>query len=168
REIEWAAARLRSAQRSAIVAGAGALASGAGKELLALGEALAAPIATSLGGRGLIPTRHPLSAGCAGNYAAPPANQIVHEAELVVFVGCHTGDQVTHTWRIPPLDTPCIQIDIAPPASLPPGGRRARRPLPAMPRRSGRIGSATKSPAPCRRTESLSPTRAIRGSGAAH
>ena len=113
-EIERAAARLRSAQRIAIVAGAGALASGAGKELLALGEALAAPIATSLGGRGLIPTRHPLSVGCAGNYAAPPANQIVHEAELVVFVGCHTGDQVTHTWRIPPLDTPCIQIDIDP------------------------------------------------------
>ncbi|HEY8290513.1 MAG TPA: thiamine pyrophosphate-binding protein [Acetobacteraceae bacterium] len=113
-DIERAAARLRSARRIAIVAGAGALASGAGKELLALGEALAAPIATSLGGRGLIPTRHRLSVGCAGNYAAPPANQIVHEAELVVFVGCHTGDQVTHTWRIPAIETPCIQIDIDP------------------------------------------------------
>jgi acetolactate synthase-1/2/3 large subunit len=62
----------------------------------------------------LIPTRHRLSIGCPGNYAAPPANRIVHEADLVLFVGCHTGDQVTHTWRIPALDTPVVQIDIDP------------------------------------------------------
>jgi len=111
-EIERAAARILQAKRVVLVAGEGASLSGAGKELLALGEILAAPIATSLGGRGLVPTRHRLSIGCAGNYAAPPTNQIVHEAELVVFVGCDTGDQVTHTWRIPAIDTPCVQIDI--------------------------------------------------------
>jgi acetolactate synthase-1/2/3 large subunit len=113
-EIERAAAALRAAKRIAIVAGAGATASRAGPELLALGQALAAPIGTSLGARGLIPTRHPLSIGCVGNYAAPPANQIVHEAELVLFVGCHTGDQVTHTWRVPAIDTQVVQIDIDP------------------------------------------------------
>ena len=114
-EIERAAANLRAAEadcdRCRV---AGATASGAGPELLALGEALAAPIGTSLGARGMIPTRHRLSIGCAGNYAAPPANQIVHEADLVLFVGCHTGDQVTHTWRIPPIDTQVVQIDIDP------------------------------------------------------
>ncbi len=113
-EIERTAAVLRAARRIAIVAGAGATASQAGPELLALGQALAAPIATSLGARGIVPTRHALSIGCAGNYAAPPANQIVHEAELVLFVGCHTGDQVTHTWRIPAIDTQVVQIDIDP------------------------------------------------------
>jgi acetolactate synthase-1/2/3 large subunit len=113
-EIERAAARLHGATRIAIVAGEGAVASVAGPELLAVAEALQAPIATSLGGRGVIPTRHRLSIGCAGNYAAPPANQIVHEADLVLFVGCETGDQVTHTWRIPAIDTPCVQIDIDP------------------------------------------------------
>jgi acetolactate synthase I/II/III large subunit len=113
-EIERAAAKLRAAKRIVIVAGTGAAASGAGPEVLALGEALAAPIGTTLGGRGVIPTRHRLSIGCPGNYAAPPANQIVHEADLVVFVGCHTGDQVTHTWRIPAPDTEVVQIDIDP------------------------------------------------------
>ena len=39
----------------------------------------------------------------------------MHEAELVVFIGCHTGDQVTHTWRIPAPDTEVVQIDIDPP-----------------------------------------------------
>lgn len=113
-EIERAAVALRASKRLAIVAGAGAAASQAGAELLALGRALAAPIGTSLGGRGLIPTRDRLSIGCVGNYAAPPANQIVHEADMVLFVGCHTGDQVTHTWRIPAMATPCVQIDIDP------------------------------------------------------
>jgi acetolactate synthase-1/2/3 large subunit len=113
-EIERAAAALRAAKRIAIVAGAGATASQAGPELLALGQALAAPIGTSLGARGIIPTRHALSIGCVGSYAAPPANQVVHEAELVLFVGCDTGDQVTHTWRIPAIDTQVVQIDIDP------------------------------------------------------
>ena len=113
-EIERAAERILRANKVVIVAGEGATASGAGKELLALAELLAAPIATSLGARGLVPTRHRLSVGCAGSYAAPPANQIVHEAELVVFIGCETGDQVTHTWRIPAIDTPCVQIDLDP------------------------------------------------------
>jgi acetolactate synthase-1/2/3 large subunit len=113
-DVEHAAAMLRAAKRIVIVAGEGAAASQAGPVLLRLAEALAAPVATSLGGRGIIPTRHRLSVGCAGNYAAPPANQIVHEAELVLFVGCDTGDQVTHAWRIPALETKCIQIDIDP------------------------------------------------------
>ena len=113
-DIERAAARILQAKRVVLIAGEGASLSGAGKEVLALGEILSAPIATSLGGRGLVPTRHRLSIGCAGNYAAPPANQIVHEADLAVFIGCDTGDQVTHTWRIPAIDTPCVQIDIDP------------------------------------------------------
>ena len=206
-EIERAAAKLRAAKRIVIVAGTGAAASGAGPELLALGEALAAPIGTSLGGRGVIPTRHRLSIGCPGNYAAPPTNQIVHEADLVLFVGCHTGDQVTHTWRIPPLDTaggadrhrsagtrPQLseharpdgrsegdageaqrgdrqarraipRSPIVPPASSPPGARRARRCWPATPRRSFPIGCAPRSPARCPRTASWSPTPAIPASG---
>ena len=113
-DIKRAAAALQGAARVAIVAGEGALASGAGPEVLALAEALAAPVATSLGGRGLIPTRHFLSAGVSGFYSAPPANQIVHRAALVLFVGCDTGDLVTDTWRTPALGTPIVQIDIDP------------------------------------------------------
>lgn len=113
-DIEGAARSLTAAMRVVIVAGAGAMASGCGPELLALAERLSAPVGTSLGGRGLLPTLHRLSIGAVGNYGAPPANQIVHEADLVLFVGCHTGDQVTHTWRIPPVDRAIVQIDIDP------------------------------------------------------
>lgn len=113
-EVERIARILLAAKNVVIVAGEGAMASGAGAEILAVAEVLAAPVATSLGARGIIPTLHRLSVGCAGNYAAPPTNRIVHEAELVFFIGCETGDQVTHTWRIPAIDTPCVQIDLDP------------------------------------------------------
>ena len=114
RDIERAAAILTGARRVAIVAGDGAAVSKAGPEVLALAEALAAPVATTLGARGLIPTTHRLSAGVAGSYSAPPANRIVHSAELVLFIGCDTGDQVTLNWQIPPINTPIVQIEADP------------------------------------------------------
>jgi acetolactate synthase-1/2/3 large subunit len=110
RDIERAAAALAAARRVVIVAGEGALASAAGPELLALAEALAA----SLGARGIVPTRHRLSAGVPGSYSAPPANRIVHGADLVLYVGCDTGDQVTLNWTVPAQGTKIVQIDIDP------------------------------------------------------
>jgi acetolactate synthase-1/2/3 large subunit len=114
RDVERAAAALTAARRVVIVAGEGALASHAGPELLALAEALAAPVATSLGARGIIPTRHRLSAGVPGSYSAPPANRIVHGADLVLYVGCDTGDQVTLNWTVPAPGTKIVQLDIDP------------------------------------------------------
>jgi acetolactate synthase I/II/III large subunit len=114
RDLERAAGLLTGARRVAIVAGDSAAASGAGPELLALAEALAAPLATTLGARGIIPTRHRLSAGVAGSYSAPPANRIVCGADLVLFVGCDTGDQVTLNWQVPAIGTKIVQIDADP------------------------------------------------------
>src|SRR5712692_6060684 len=113
-DIERAAAILAGARRLVIVAGDGAAASGAGLEVLALAEALAAPVATTLGARGIIPTTHRLSAGVAGSYSAPPANRIVCGAGLVLFIGCDTGDQVTLNWRVPAIDTRIVQIEADP------------------------------------------------------
>jgi acetolactate synthase-1/2/3 large subunit len=110
-DIERAAKILAGVRRIAIVAGDAAAASGAGSEILALAEALGAPIATTLGARGIIPSRHRLSAGVAGSYSAPPTNRIVHSADLVLFIGCDTGDQVTLNWTIPSIATRIVQID---------------------------------------------------------
>src|SRR6516162_8095327 len=113
-DIERAAAALTAARRVVIVAGDGAAASRAGPEILALAEALAAPVATTLGARGIIPTRHRLSAGVAGSYSAPPANRIVHGAELVLFIGCDTGDRPTLNGGVPPREPPVVRIDADP------------------------------------------------------
>jgi acetolactate synthase-1/2/3 large subunit len=113
-DIERAVQRLSTSRRLAIVAGDGAAAASAGPEILALAEALAAPVATTLGARGIIPTRHRLSVGVGGSYSAPPANRIVHSADMVLFIGCDTGDQVTLNWTVPDIATPIVQIDADP------------------------------------------------------
>jgi len=109
--IATAAEALLASKRVAIVAGDAAAHSGCGAELLALAEALAAPLATSLGAHDLVPSRHPLHVGVVGSYSAPHVNRIVHAADLVLFVGCDTGDQVTHYWRVPRPGTKVVQID---------------------------------------------------------
>ena len=113
-EIERVAEALAAAERPVIVAGAGAVLSGAHGALRALAEAGPIPIATSLGGRGIVTTDHPLHIGVVGTYSAPPANRLVHEADLVLFVGCHTGDQVTRNWTVPPPGRAIVQIDVDP------------------------------------------------------
>ncbi|OYR24914.1 thiamine pyrophosphate-binding protein [Brucella lupini] len=113
-ELSSALARLKVAERLVIVAGTGAVQSDAGPEILELAEALSVPVATSVGARGIIPTRHPLSVGTVGNYSAPPANEIVGAADVVFYIGCRTGDQVTLDWRVPQLSTPVVQLDIDP------------------------------------------------------
>ncbi|MCA3363894.1 MAG: thiamine pyrophosphate-binding protein [Roseomonas sp.] len=112
--IEAAARALLAAPKVAIVAGDAAALSGCATELLMVAEALAAPIATALGARGLISTRHPLHIGVAGAYAAPPANRILHEADLILFVGADTGDMLTNYWRTPVAGATVVQIDADP------------------------------------------------------
>ncbi len=131
-DLAAAAAVLASARRIAIVAGAGAALSGAGEALHRLARLLAAPVATSLGARGIIDTRDPLSVGTVGSYGAPPANEIVHAADCVLAVGSHLGDQPTLDWRVPAPGTRIVQID-ADPAEI---GRNYPNtvPLPADPR----------------------------------
>ena len=114
RDLKRGAALLTGARRVAIVAGDSAAVSKAGPGVLALAEALAAPVATTLGARGLGPTTHRLSAGVAGSYSAPPPTASVHSADLVLFIGCDTGDQVTLNWQIPPINTPIVQIEADP------------------------------------------------------
>ena len=111
-EIEAAVARLAKAQKPVLVAGTGAVQAGAHAAVRALAESLSLPIATSLGGRGIVPTTHALHIGVVGTYSAPITNQLVHEADLVIYVGCHTGDQVTNNWTVPASGSAIIQIDV--------------------------------------------------------
>jgi acetolactate synthase-1/2/3 large subunit len=105
---------LQKAERPIIIAGGGARASGAGKELVALAEALQIPVATSLNGKDVIPGTHALCVGVAGTYSRESANLAVNRADLVCFIGTETGGMTTHFWAAPKIGTPAIQIDIEP------------------------------------------------------
>ncbi len=112
--VREAARVIEDAERPVIVAGGGATASSAGREIVELAEVLSIPVATSLNGKGTILETHPLSVGVVGSYSRWCANQVVSEADLVIFIGSHTGDQVTNSWTVPKPGTPVIQIDIDP------------------------------------------------------
>lgn len=113
-EIAAAAAMIRESTRCVIVCGAGALHSGAGGAIRALAERLSIPVGTSTGGHNILPTEHPLHIGVVGFYSAPPANEIVSQADLVVYVGSNVDDQTTMDWTIPSAAVAKIQIDIEP------------------------------------------------------
>ena len=112
--VRDAAQVLAGARRPVIVAGGGVTASGAQREIVELAEMLSIPVATSLNAKGTIAEDHPLSVGVVGSYSRWPANRVVSEADMVLFVGSHTGTQVTLDWTIPAMGTPVIQIDIDP------------------------------------------------------
>ena len=112
--VRAAARALTSAQRPVIVAGGGVTASGAQQEVVELAEMLNIPVATSLNAKGTITDNHPLAVGVVGSYSRWCANRVVNEADLVFYIGSHTGSQVTNEWRVPTPGTPVIQIDIDP------------------------------------------------------
>ena len=115
REMVLAAARtISEAQRPVIVAGGGVTLSGAQQQVVQLAEMLSIPVATSLNAKGAIPDEHPLSVGVCGSYSRVCANRIVSEADLVIYIGSHTGSQVTNEWTVPALGTAVVQIDIDP------------------------------------------------------
>ena len=114
--VRDALAYIEAAERPVLVAGGGVRTSGAGPTLVELAERLGIPVATSLNGKDSIPGTHPLSVGVVGSYARAAANRVVGAADLVVYVGSETGGMTTHFWQVPPLGTPCIQIDIDPEA----------------------------------------------------
>ena len=110
--VRDALALLAKAQRPIIVAGGGVVSSGAQAELIELAEKLQIPVATSLNAKAAILDKHPLATGVVGVYSRICANQAVSEADLVFFIGSHTGGQVTVSWKVPAVGTQVIQLDI--------------------------------------------------------
>ena len=114
KDVEEAASMILLAARPVIVAGAGAVLSDAGEEILELSDSLGVPVAYGLDGKGIIPEDDPAAVGVVGSYSSKSANRVVSEADLVIFVGSDVGDQVTYNWRIPRMGTTIIQIDADP------------------------------------------------------
>ena len=114
RVLKKALKAIQTASKPIIVAGGGARHSGCSKELLTFAEKLSIPIATSLNGKDLLNSNHPLSCGVVGTYSRESANLSVKEADLVIFIGSETGSMTTHFWAVPTTKVRVIQIDIEP------------------------------------------------------
>ncbi|MHB1413706.1 MAG: thiamine pyrophosphate-binding protein [Chloroflexota bacterium] len=110
-----AAKALLSAERPVIAAGGGVHASHAYEELASLAEALNAPVATTVTGKGAIGEEHPLSVGVWGSqYGDESANTVVREADLIFLVGNKCSQQTTCGWQIPTPRQRVIHLDVDP------------------------------------------------------
>lgn len=115
--IEQAAALLATADRPVLVAGGGVLSARAWDELRAVAELLAAPVGTTVTGKGAMADTHPLCIGIVGdNGYRDYANAIVADADVLLYVGCKLGSVTTIKWTLPrPTAAPkLIHLDVDP------------------------------------------------------
>ena len=87
RDVDQAAAELLAAQTPVIVAGQGVLYAGATEDLVALAEALQAPVMTTLEGKSAFPENHPLSLGTGAGSVAGPVVHFMTKADVVLGIG---------------------------------------------------------------------------------
>jgi acetolactate synthase I/II/III large subunit len=115
-EVERMAALLRTAQRPLLVCGGGPIIAGACDEVQRLAELLAAPVATSVSGQGVIADTHPLALGVVGsNGGTPQTRDVLMSADTVVFIGCRAGSVTTERGRFPaPGHSKILHIDVDP------------------------------------------------------
>ncbi len=90
-----AAELLKSARRPLLIAGGGAIYSGATGDLAEFASSFGIPVAESQAGKGALPWNHPLNVGPVGAIGGSAANTLAAEADLVLAVGTRLGDFVT-------------------------------------------------------------------------
>jgi 3D-(3,5/4)-trihydroxycyclohexane-1,2-dione acylhydrolase (decyclizing) len=93
--VERAARLLRNAKRPLIVAGGGAVYSGAETELRAFAEATGIPVADTHAGKGAVPWDHPYAVGGIGSTGSYAANELAKDADVVLGIGTRYSDFTT-------------------------------------------------------------------------
>ncbi|HST42826.1 MAG TPA: thiamine pyrophosphate-binding protein [Conexibacter sp.] len=105
---------LATAERTVIVGGRGAVLSGAGGALAALGERCGALLATSAPAHGLF-AGEPFALGIAGGLASPLAQELLPQADLVLAFGAALNHWTTRSGTLFG-DADVVQVDVDPAA----------------------------------------------------
>jgi acetolactate synthase I/II/III large subunit len=108
--IDEAAGILAEAKRPIILAGGGALWSGAAEEIESLAHRLGAPVITTLNAKGLIDERSSISMGHARSVRA---KTVLPHADVMLAVGCRFTEVLTD-WRRMTVPSRLVQIDLDP------------------------------------------------------
>ncbi|MGH9335211.1 MAG: thiamine pyrophosphate-binding protein, partial [Vicinamibacteria bacterium] len=115
-DVRKAALVLAEARRPLILAGAGVVRSEAWDPLTELAHRLAAPVATSISGKGSIAETDPYSLGVVGsNGGLPYRHEILRQADVLLVIGCSLGSVTTEKWTLPENGkTRILQLDVDP------------------------------------------------------
>lgn len=93
-QIQNIAEALAKSQKPLILAGHGAMLSGAQDALLTLAEKLNAPVTTTILGKGVFPETHKLSLGWLGMHGSAYANKAICDCDLLVNFGSRFDDRI--------------------------------------------------------------------------
>jgi acetolactate synthase-1/2/3 large subunit len=104
-DVDRAAGALVGARRPLLLAGAGVLYAEAWEELKELALLLAAPVATTVGGKSVFPEDHPLSIGVAGLTSGDHTIDFLKRADVVFAVGASLTRGSILTAAVPPGKT---------------------------------------------------------------
>ncbi|UFU06557.1 3D-(3,5/4)-trihydroxycyclohexane-1,2-dione acylhydrolase (decyclizing) [Ruania halotolerans] len=112
--LERAAQVIRTAKRPLLVAGGGAIYSGASEALEAFADATGIPVADTQAGKGALPADHPCAVGGVGSTGAAAANALAAQADVVIGVGTRYSDFTTasHTAFADP-DVRFVNLNVA-------------------------------------------------------
>ena len=113
-DILTVAKELSEAKRPVVIVGKGVYDSDARKEFTQFIEKFGIPVAAGCDGKGVIPDTHPQYVGVAGNYGSWCANEVIAQADLVIYIGSGVSDQTTLDWTVPGPKTRVVQINIDP------------------------------------------------------
>ena len=111
-EIARACGLLSASRRPLLYLGLGA--AGAGDDLVTLAERLNAPVATTIGGKGVFNEQHPLWLWCGFGASAPPfARQIASTCDVTFAIGCRFSEVGTGSYGLKPPGK-LIHVDVDP------------------------------------------------------
>jgi acetolactate synthase-1/2/3 large subunit len=103
---------LERSARPVLVLGGGALRTRHSEEIVALAEALRAPVVTTWMRKNAFPNRHECFAGTLGFGSHESAERAVREADAIVALGCRFSEFTTRRYSLIPAATPVLQVDV--------------------------------------------------------
>ncbi len=113
-DIRRAAELLKKAKKPILLAGHGAIISGAQDELLRLVEILQIPVVNTLLGKGAFPETHEMSLGMLGMHGTAYANKAMVDADLIFSVGSRFDDRIVGSYDDFGTGAAKIHLDIDP------------------------------------------------------
>ena len=102
---------IAKAERPLVLAGRGAVISGAEASLAALAERAGALLATSVCGHGLFAS-DPWSVGISGGFSSPAAHELISESDLILAFGASLTQWTTKRGHLIASDAVVAQVDV--------------------------------------------------------
>ena len=113
-QIKKVIKELEKAKRPIIYAGGGVILSDAQEELVSFAEKHSIPVVSTMMGKGVIPTEHPLYYGMVGNNGEAYANRAMNESDLLIVVGARVADRAVNQPDLITKDKVLVHIDVDP------------------------------------------------------